>query len=103
MSKQETKITDKMYDVLLSPVQTEKAIRSSENGTVVFRIPLTATKKDVKEAVEALFNVKVEAVNTVRTNGKTKRFRNTIGKRSDTKKAIVKLAAGNTIDFTAGV
>lgn len=103
MSKQEVKVTEKMYDVLLSPVSTEKALASSANGQVVFRVPLTATKKDIKEAVEALFSVKVVSVNTVRTEGKTKRFRGTVGKRSDVKKAIVKLAEGNNIDFTTGV
>ncbi len=103
MSKPEIKVTEKMYDTLLRPVITEKAMKCSENGQVTFRVPLTATKTDVKAAVEALFGVKVKSVNTVRTCGKTKRFRGTIGKRSDFKKAIVTLAEGQNIDFTTGV
>ena len=103
MSKPEIKVTEKMYDTLLHPVITEKAMKSSENGQVTFRIPLTATKTEVKAAVEALFGVKVKSVNTVRTSGKTKRFRGEIGERSDSKKAIVTLAEGQNIDFTTGV
>ena len=97
MSKPEITVTEKMYDTLLRPVITEKAMKSSENGQVTFRIPLTATKTEVKAAV------KVKSVNTVRTNGKTKRFRGEVGKRSDFKKAIVTLAEGQNIDFTTGV
>ncbi len=103
MSKPEIKVTEKMYDTLLRPVITEKAMKSSENGQVTFHIPLTATKTEVKAAVEALFGVKVKSVNTVRVGGKTKRFRGQIGKRSDFKKAIVTLAEGQNIDFTTGV
>lgn len=103
MSKPEITVTEKMYDTLLRPVITEKAMKSSENGQVTFRIPLTATKTEVKAAVEALFGVKVKSVNTVRTNGKTKRSRGEVGKRSDFKKAIVTLAEGQNIDFTTGV
>lgn len=103
MSKPEVKITEKMYDTLLRPVNTEKAMKVLENGQVTFQVPLTATKTEVKAAVEALFGVKVTAVNTVRITGKTKRFRGEIGKRSDVKKAIVTLAEGNNIDFTTGV
>lgn len=103
MSKPEIKVTEKMYDTLLRPVITEKAMKSSENGQVTFQVPLTATKTDVKAAVEALFGVKVKSVNTIRINGKTKRFRGEIGKRSDYKKAVVTLAEGQNIDFTTGV
>ncbi|MBS6473009.1 MAG: 50S ribosomal protein L23 [Acetobacter sp.] len=103
MSKPEIKVTEKMYDTLVHPIITEKAMKCSENGQVTFRIPLTATKTDVKKAVEALFNVKVKSVNTVRVGGKTKRFRGTVGTRSDYKKAIVTLAEGSNIDFTTGV
>ena len=74
MSKPEIKVTEKMYDTLLRPVITEKAMKCSENGQVTFRVPLTATKTDVKAAVEALFGVKVKSVNTVRISGKTKPF-----------------------------
>ena len=100
MSKPEITVTEKMYDTLLRPVITEKAMKSSENGQVTFRIPLTATKTEVKAAVEALFGVKVKSVNTVRTSGKTKRFRGEVGKRSDFKKAIVTLVDGEKLDVT---
>ena len=103
MSKPEVKVTEKMYDTLLRPIITEKAMKGSENNQVTFQVPLTATKTEVKAAVEALFGVKVKAVNTVRITGKTKRFRGEIGKRSDVKKAIVTLAEGHNIDFTTGV
>jgi len=91
------------YDVILSPVITEKATLLSEKNQVVFRVPLTATKKDIKEAVEKLFNVKVGAVNTVVRKGKTKFFRGIAGKRSDTKNAIVTLLEGYSIDVTTGL
>lgn len=105
MSKpeKEMKITEKMYDTLLRPVITEKAMRCSENGQVVFRIPLEATKTEVKAAIEALFGVKVKSVNTVRVSGKTKRFRGSVGVRSDYKKAIVTLEKGQSIDVTTGI
>jgi large subunit ribosomal protein L23 len=75
----------------------------SEHNQVVFRVPLDATKVQVKEAVEALFKVKVTAVNTIRVKGKIKRFKGVQGRRSDTKKAIVTLAEGSTIDVTTGL
>ena len=93
----------KYYDTIIKPVITEKATVLSEQNKVVFRVPLDATKDQVKEAVEKLFNVKVGAVNTIRSKGKTKRFRGIEGKRSDTKKAIVTLLAGYSIDVTTGL
>jgi large subunit ribosomal protein L23 len=75
----------------------------SQHNQVTFRVPLTASKPEIKAAVERLFKVKVEAVNTLRHKGKTKRFRTTIGKRPDTKKAIVSLAEGQSIDVTTGI
>lgn len=101
--KTEKKITEKMYDTLIRPIITEKAMKGSENGQVVFRIPLEATKTDVKNAVEALYNVKVKSVNTIRVSGKTKRFRGIQGVRSDYKKAVVTLADGQNIDITTGI
>ena len=103
MSKSEVKVTEKMYDTLIRPVITEKAMKGSENGQVVFTIPLQATKKDVKDAVEALYGVKVKSVNTIRVSGKTKRSRGIQGVRSDYKKAIVTLADGQNIDITTGI
>ena len=93
----------KHYDTILAPVITEKATLLSEKNQVVFRVPLTATKKEIKEAVERLFNVKVGAVNTIVRKGKTKNFRGVPGKRSDTKNAIVTLLAGHSIDVTTGL
>jgi len=91
------------YDIVRRPVITEKSTRSSEHGQVVFRVPLTATKPQIRKAVELVFGVKVAAVNTIRTDGKVKRFRGRLGQRSDVKKAIVTLAEGHTIDITTGV
>jgi large subunit ribosomal protein L23 len=93
----------KHYDTILAPVITEKATLLSEKNQVVFRVPLTATKKDIKEAVEKLFNVKVGAVNTIVRKGKTKNFRGVPGRRSDTKNAVVTLLAGHSIDVTTGL
>ena len=75
----------------------------SENNQVVFQVPLTATKPEIKAAIEALFKVKVKAVNTIRVEGKTKRFRGKLGKRVDFKKAIVTLNEGDTIDISTGL
>jgi len=94
---------EQMYDVILSPVVTEKSTRVSEHNQVIFRVPLKATKPEIKAAVEGLFNVKVTAVNTLRVKGKEKRFKNTIGTRSDWKKAMITLAEGQSIDVTTGV
>jgi large subunit ribosomal protein L23 len=96
-------VTAKMYDTLLRPVITEKSMSSSEAGKVVFMVPLSATKDEVKAAVEAIFNVKVTKVNTVKQAGKVKRFKGYEGVRSDYKKALVTLAEGQNIDVTAGI
>ncbi len=93
----------KHYDTLVAPVITEKSTLLSEENKVVFRVPLTATKKDIAEAVEELFKVKVKAVNTLRLKGKTKRFRGIEGKRDDVKKAVVTLEEGHSIDVTTGL
>ncbi len=92
-----------IYDVILAPVITEKATNITGDNQYTFRVPLDATKPEIKKAVEGLFSVKVMAVNTIVTKGKTKRFRGMIGRRSDTKKAMVTLAAGQRIDVTTGV
>lgn len=93
----------KHYDVILGPLVTEKTTMLSENNVVTFKVPMTATKAEIKAAVEALFSVKVDKVNTLRQNGKTKRFKGHKGRRSDVKKAMVKLAEGDSIDVTTGV
>ena len=94
---------EKHFDTIQSPIITEKATLLSELNQVVFRVPLTATKADVKAAVEELFKVKVTAVNTIRVKGKTKMFRGQPGRRSDIKKAIVTLADGQSIDVATGL
>ncbi|HRJ59623.1 MAG TPA: 50S ribosomal protein L23 [Azospirillaceae bacterium] len=94
---------ERMYDIILAPVITEKSTNLSEFNKVTFRVPLTASKPEIKAAVEGLFNVKVTAVNTIVSMGKTKRFRGRIGYRSDSKKAIVTLAEGQSIDVAAGL
>ncbi|MGB5869765.1 MAG: 50S ribosomal protein L23 [Albidovulum sp.] len=91
------------YDVIVKPVVTEKATMASEHGAVVFRVAMTASKPQIKEAVEAVFGVKVKAVNTTITKGKAKRFRGRPGVRSDVKKAYVTLEEGNTIDVSSGL
>ena len=91
------------YDVILSPVITEKSSEASEQNQVVFRVRLDATKPQIKDAVEKLFGVKVLAVNTLTRKGKTKRFRGMEGRQKDVKKAVVKLAEGNRIDVTTGI
>ncbi len=91
------------YDVIRKPVITEKATMTSENNAVVFEVAMESNKPQIKEAVEALFGVKVKAVNTTITKGKVKRFRGQIGKRKDIKKAYVTLEEGNTIDVSTGL
>ena len=91
------------YDVIRKPIVTEKATMASENGAVVFEVSIDSNKPLIKEAVEALFGVKVKAVNTVVTKGKQKRFRGMLGKRRDVKKAYISLEEGNTIDVTTGL
>lgn len=93
----------RMYEIIRNPVITEKATLLSEFNQVSFNVPLDASKPEIKAAVEDLFKVKVTAVNTLRNKGKVKRFRGRLGKRVDTKKAIVTLAEGQSIDVTTGV
>lgn len=91
------------YDIITRPVITEKATILSENNQVVFEVPLTASKPEIKEAIETLFKVTVVAVNTMRTKGKTKRFRGVLGRRVDVKKAVVTLKDGDVIDISTGL
>lgn len=94
---------EKHYDVIRRPVITEKSTLASEFNQVVFRVALDADKKAIKDAVEALFDVKVKAVNTLRRKGKVKRFRGIRGKQNDVKQAIVTLEDGHSIDVTTGL
>ena len=91
------------YDIVLAPHITEKSTMLSETNSVVFRVAPRATKPEIKAAIEALFNVKVENVNTITSKGKTKRWKGKPYQRSDVKKAIVRLAEGQSIDVTQGI
>jgi len=91
------------YDVIIAPVITEKATMASEHNKVVFKVRKTATKPQIKEAVEKLFDVKVKAVNTNVRKGKKKAFKNKIGQLSDVKRAVVTLEEGHRIDVTTGL
>ncbi|MBR6412324.1 MAG: 50S ribosomal protein L23 [Alphaproteobacteria bacterium] len=90
-------------EIIRKPLITEKAMKGSEHNQVVFQVSLSATKPEIKKAVESVFGVKVKSVNTLRQMGKQKLFRGRKGVRSETKKAIVTLAEGQSIDVTAGV
>ncbi len=94
---------EKYYDVIRTPVITEKSTLASEHNQVVFKVSLDANKTIIKEAVEALFDVKVKAVNTLVRKGKVKRFRGIRGKQNDVKQAIVTLEEGHAIDVTTGL
>jgi large subunit ribosomal protein L23 len=94
---------EQMYDLILGPVITEKSTQATEHNQVTFKVRSEATKPQVKAAVEALFGVKVKAVNTLNQKGKVKRFRGRLGKRNDVKKAIVTLEEGHSIDITTGI
>ena len=91
------------YDVIIAPVITEKATLASERNQVIFRVAKNATKLQIKEAVEKLFDVKVKSVNTLVRKGKSKVFRGNYGSQSDTKRAIVTLEEGHRIDVTTGL
>lgn len=91
------------YDVIVAPVITEKATMLSEHNKVVFKVAKTATKPQIKAAIEKLFDVKVKSVNTLVTEGKMKVFRGRLGQRSDVKKAVVTLEEGHSIDVTTGL
>ena len=96
-------IDPRHYDLILSPIITEKATNASERNQVMFRVARTATKPQIKEAIEKLFDVKVKSVNTLVRKGKHKAFRGRLGQQSDVKKAIVTLEEGHRIDVTTGL
>ncbi|MGQ0664143.1 MAG: 50S ribosomal protein L23 [Pseudomonadota bacterium] len=93
----------RLYGVIVSPVITEKATRGSEHNQVTFRVRADAAKPLIRAAIEGLFNVQVVAVNTINVPGKLKRFRGRRGRRSGYKKAVISLAAGQSIDVTTGI
>ena len=94
---------ERMYQTVLSPLVTEKATALSDKNQVVFKVAIDATKPQIRAAIEGLFGVKVLAVNTLVMKGKTKKFRGRNGRRSDWKKAMVRLAEGQSIDLTTGL
>ncbi|GJL89773.1 MAG: 50S ribosomal protein L23 [Minwuia thermotolerans] len=94
---------ERYYDIILSPVITEKATNVSEHNQVVFRVAKDATKPEIKAAIETLFKVEVKGVNTLITKGKNKVFRGRRGRRPDVKKAVVTLVDGHSIDVTTGL
>lgn len=96
-------VKEDLYDIIKSPVVTEKSTACIEYNKYVFRVAIDATKQQVKKAVELAFGVKVESVNTIKMKGKQKRFRGRIGQRSDFKKAIVTLSEGQSLDMTAEI
>ena len=103
VNKSENAVTTESMEIIRRPIITEKAMKGSEHNQVVFQVALSATKPEIKKAVEAVFGVKVKSVNTLRQIGKQKLFRGRKGVRSETKKAIITLAEGQSIDVTAGV
>ena len=96
-------IEPRHYDIIVAPVVTEKATLASEYNKVLFKVAAKATKPQIKEAIERLFDVKVKSVNTLVRKGKNKVFRGTYGSQSDTKRAIVTLEEGHRIDVTTGL
>ena len=96
-------VDNRHYDVVLAPHITEKSTMVSEYNAVVFKVANGASKPEIKAAIEALFNVTVTKVNTILTKGKTKKWKGQPYKRSDSKKAIVTLAEGQSIDITSGI
>jgi large subunit ribosomal protein L23 len=101
--KPQAAVDARHYDIVLAPHITEKSTMLSETNAVVFKVAPTASKPEIKAAIEALFNVKVTNVNTIVSKGKTKRWKGTPYRRSDMKKAIVTLAEGQSIDVTSGI
>ena len=94
---------ERMYQVIKSPVITEKSTLGGEHNQVTFKVSMDASKPEIKAAVESLFDVKVKAINTLISKGKVKRFRGHLGKRDNFKKAVVSLVEGHSIDVTTGL
>ena len=92
-----------LYDIVKSPVVTEKSTKISENNQFVFKVDIDSSKDDIKKSIEKVFKVKVKSVNTIKVKGKRKIFKGTKGKRSDFKKAIITLVKGETLDYSGGV
>ena len=96
-------VVNSLYNVIVSPVITEKATKISENNQYVFKVTISSDKKIIKQAIEKLFKVKVKSINTTKVKGKVKIFKGTKGKRADYKKAIISLKEGENLDYSGGV
>ena len=94
---------EKAYNTIIKPIVTEKSTLLLENNQVVFLVDINSNKIDIKKSIELIFGVKVSGGNVIKVKGKTKRFKGTVGKRSDYKKAIISLPDGQSIDLSAGV
>ena len=92
-----------LYNTIVSPVITEKATKISENNQFVFKVKISSNKKEIKEAIEKLFKVKVKSIKTIKIKGKNKVFKGTKGKRSDYKKAVICLNKGESLDYSGGI
>ena len=92
-----------IYNIIKNPIVTEKTTKISENNQFVFKVDIDSSKESIKLAIEKIFKVKVERINTIRIKGKQKIFKGTKGKRSDYKKAIISLKEGQTIDYSGGI
>ncbi len=92
-----------IYEIIKQPVVTEKTTKISEHNQFVFKVANSSAKNDIKKAIEKIFKVKVKSINTIKIKGKAKVFKGTKGKRSDYKKAIVTLKAGETLDYSGGI
>ena len=92
-----------LYNTIVSPVITEKATKISENNQFVFKVKISSNKKEIKEAIEKLFKVKVKSIKTLKIKGKNKVFKGTKGKRSDYKKAVICLNKGENLDYSGGI
>jgi large subunit ribosomal protein L23 len=94
---------NKSYKIIRKPIVTEKATKLSEFNKIVFEVASKSNKSEIRSAIEKIFSVKVKSVNIINIKGKVKRFKGVLGKRNDTKKAVITLEEGNTIDISAGV
>ncbi|PIR31554.1 MAG: 50S ribosomal protein L23 [Alphaproteobacteria bacterium CG11_big_fil_rev_8_21_14_0_20_44_7] len=103
MAKAKKTVSPRSYEVITAPVITEKATIANSLGKYIFQVPVSAHKKEIKTAVEEIFNVEVTKVNTIKYDGKIKRFRGKLGQRNAFKKAIVSLKEGQSIDLAGGV
>lgn len=96
-------VKEDLYDIIRVPVITEKSTEASEHNRYTFKVAVSATKQEIKRAVELAFGVKILSISTIKVKGKVKRFRGVEGRRPHYKKAVVKLAEGQSIDMTTEI